>query len=294
LKVEREPIFDANMRAIREHNKDPHKTWFAAPNKFTAMTNEEFKSQYHGHKVNTAAMLRGASPKRKSAQAAAAEPLPLTVDWRTIAGVVTPVKNQGGCGSCWAFSATETLESHLAIATGQPAPILAPQQMVSCAPNPDKCGGTGGCQGSTQVLGYAYTAVSGISTEAQYPYKGKTGTCDPSLIKSVASSTGYVVPTPNNYTELVDALANQGPVSISLAASDLTWQIYGGGVYSAKRCGLHFCHTVVTLLLHCCHTVVIFLAHCCYTAVTLAVTQGAGSPWITPCSWWATGRRGGR
>jgi len=55
--------------------------------------------------------------------------LPTSLDWRDHSGVVTPVKNQGGCGSCWAFSAAETLESHLAIATGSASPTLSPQQI---------------------------------------------------------------------------------------------------------------------------------------------------------------------
>merc|ERR1712217_929618 len=86
------------------------------------------------------------------------------------------VKKQGACGSCWAFSATETLESHYAISTGEAAPVLSPQQIVSCAPNPDHCGGTGGCAGSTQPLAFNYTETAGLTTEANYPYQGTTGT----------------------------------------------------------------------------------------------------------------------
>ena len=91
------------------------------------------------------------------------------MDWRT-KGVTTPVKNQGGCGSCWAFSATEVFESAVAIQTGSLL-TLSPQQLVSCAPNPDECGGSGGCQGSTQWLAFNYTiAAGGMTSEAQYPY----------------------------------------------------------------------------------------------------------------------------
>merc|ERR1712048_185970 len=99
----------------------------------------------------------------------------------------------GSCGSCWAFSATETLESHLAIATGEPAPVLSPQQIVSCAPNPQHCGGTGGCQGSTQPLAFNYTKDAGITTESNYPYRGVTGKCDQSKITPVATNDGFVL-----------------------------------------------------------------------------------------------------
>merc|ERR1712154_684917 len=104
------------------------------------------------------------------------------IDWREQDGVVTPVKDQGGCGSCWAFSAAETLESHLALATGKASPKLSPQQIVSCSPNPDQCGGSGGCDGSTQPLAFAYTKTAGITTESSYPYTGRTGTCTESKI----------------------------------------------------------------------------------------------------------------
>ena len=68
-----------------------------------------------------------------------------------------PPLSAGGCGSCWAFSATEALESAAALASGKAAPVLAPQQLVSCSPNPKHCGGTGGCDGSTQELAFQYT-----------------------------------------------------------------------------------------------------------------------------------------
>jgi cathepsin L len=97
--------------------------------------------------------------------------LPDTMDWRTHSGVVTKAKDQGGCGSCWAFSATETLESAAAIASGAAAPILSPQQIVSCSPNPQHCGGTGGCDGSTQELAFTYTETAGLVAESDYPYR---------------------------------------------------------------------------------------------------------------------------
>merc|ERR1711953_564454 len=143
---------------------------------------------------------------------------PDRVDWRETDGVVSPAKDQGGCGSCWAFSAVETLESHLAIATGEPVQKLSPQQIVSCSPNPQHCGGTGGCDGSTQPLSFDYTKTAGITTESNYPYTGRTGTCDTSKIEPVAFNDGYAQLTMNNYTELVTAAGTKGPIAISIAA----------------------------------------------------------------------------
>merc|ERR1712070_1278364 len=133
--------------------------------------------------------------------------LPDSKDWREEGNVVTDAKDQGGCGSCWAFSATETLESHLAIATGEDAQILSPQQIVSCSPNPQHCGGSGGCDGSTQPLAFDYTKTAGITTEANYPYRGTTGTCDTSKIKPVAQNDGYAQLT--NHIRTISQTTNQ-------------------------------------------------------------------------------------
>jgi len=145
--------------------------------------------------------------------------------------MVTPVKDQGGCGSCWAFSAAQTFESHLAIQTKAAIQKLSPQQIVSCAPNPDQCGGTGGCEGSTQPLAFAYTKTGGLTTEALYPYKGQTGTCKTG-IQPVAYNGGYTVLPTNDYNALMDAVANVGPVAISIAAGGSAFQFYSSGVLS--------------------------------------------------------------
>merc|ERR1712232_271030 len=80
---------------------------------------------------------------------------PEAVDWHK-EGVVTPVKNQGGCGSCWAFASTESVESAYVRATGTLVE-LAPQAYVSCMKNPNGCGGTGGCEGAIAELAFNYT-----------------------------------------------------------------------------------------------------------------------------------------
>ena len=106
---------------------------------------------------------------------------------------------QGGCGSCWAFSTAETLESHIALATGK-LMEFSPQEFVDCAPNPDECGGTVGCQGSVQWLGFKYAMTAGILTEASYPYKARTNKCGTAGIASVATIKDFVRLPQNNYT----------------------------------------------------------------------------------------------
>merc|ERR1712139_279690 len=169
--------------------------------------------------------------------------LPEAHDWRDTEGIVTDVKNQASCGSCWAFSAVQSLESHLAIATDEAAPILSPQQIVSCAPNPQHCGGTGGCQGSTQPLAFNYTMQAGITTESNYPYRGTTGKCDQSKIQPVAINDGFEMLETNDYTQLMTAVATKAPIAISVAAGGIGWQLYGGGIY--KNGGVLGCNFVV-------------------------------------------------
>ena len=156
---------------------------------------------------------------------------------------MTEVKNQGQCGSCWAFSATETLESHIALAMKQTAPVLELQQLVSCVANPDKCGGSGGCDGATQPLAFAYTETTGLSLESSYSYTGQTGTCDTSKVAPVETNTGLVQLPTNSYTALIGAVATVGPIAISVAAGGFGWQLYSGGVYTGS-CGYDMDHAL--------------------------------------------------
>ena len=97
---------------------------------------------------------------------------PDNFDWASKDNLVTPIKNQAHCGSCWAFASTEAVESAAAIADGV-LKILSPQQLVDCTPNPNHCGGTGGCGGATGELAMGHlTGTNGLAEESTYPYKG--------------------------------------------------------------------------------------------------------------------------
>jgi hypothetical protein len=229
-RIKRKQIFNTNLDAIRTHNADPSKSWFAAVNEFTDLTRDEFKARQR-HRPHLPARTHVA---RESHVSVPVGGLPESVDWRMKPGVVTPVKNQGACGSCYAFSATETLESHLAIATGTAAPKLSPQQIVSCA-------GIGGCGGSNQPLAFNYTSTAGITTEEHYPYSGTESTCDATQIKPVAKNSGYTMLPVNDYMALMEAVATKGPVAISVAADD-RWQMYGGGI--VEKGGFDIDHAV--------------------------------------------------
>lgn len=237
----REMVFYENLAMINAHNRDEGKSWHAGVNEMTDLKNEEFRLLYTS-KIPRG--LRGAVEEPEAGRELSG--LPSRVDWRE-KNVVTPAKNQGQCGSCWAFSATETLESHYAIASNvKPAPILAPQQIVSCAPNPLHCGGGGGCSGSTQPIAFNYTSTIGLTTEASYPYEGVTGTCDPSKIEPVVINSGSFSLPENDYTALVKTVATKGPVAISVAASSMGWQFYYGGIFEGGLfgCGFEMDHAV--------------------------------------------------
>jgi cathepsin L len=193
--------------------------------------------------------------------------LPKSVDWRT-KGVTTPVKNQGGCGSCWAFASTAVLESHIAIQTGVLLE-LSEQQFVSCAVNPHHCGGSGGCAGATAEIAYDHVMEHGIVEEWQFGYREYTGepvncTLTPkqsqisnefsstssstSLLRrlnsgdiydtnssyykgAVATIEDFAILPSNNYLALLNVVARMGPVAVSVAC--LPWRFYQSGVFHA-------------------------------------------------------------
>ena len=112
---------------------------------------------------------------------------------------------------------------------------------MSCAPNAAKCGGTGGCEGSTQWLGFNYTIGNGITDESDYPYTARTGTCEESKIVKKAGIKGCVRLPANNYSTLMNAVATIGPISISAAAEP--WQMYESGIFNGN-CGTDVDHAI--------------------------------------------------
>uniref|UniRef100_A0A7S2VTM3 Peptidase C1A papain C-terminal domain-containing protein n=1 Tax=Zooxanthella nutricula TaxID=1333877 RepID=A0A7S2VTM3_9DINO len=114
-------------------------------------------------------------------------------------------------------------------------PVLSPQQLVSCAPNPLKCGGTGGCGGSIAEFAYSYIQQFGMTTEEVYPYAASTGKCvwNASMGEPRVRIGGYRRLPPNSYTAVMLALARVGPLAVNVAADDM--MDYEGGVFAG--CG---------------------------------------------------------
>jgi len=259
----RSALLADRLSTIRSHPETS--SWRMGVNHLTDRTEEELKSIRGYDKAEMYARRRFAAQKTEYAVAYKDAPKSNPsnsvcnsdletqysyCDWRD-AGVVTAVKDQGGCGSCWSFAGIETLESAWAIATGQ-LEDLSEQQMLDCSPNPQECGGTGGCGGATSEIGYASFIANGggVVSEFDYPYESYGGKnfqcrCDynarlfraTSLRRrsyepksAIVNVTNFVRLPENDQEATMEALTNIGPLSVSMDAS--IWYLYDGGVFT--------------------------------------------------------------
>jgi cathepsin F len=230
-------VFTKNLAVIEERNaKDPSARH--GINKFSDLTQEEFAYQYLMNNevfAKRRAHVAQASTMDLSAFEGAA--LATEFDWRNATtAVLTPVKNQEQCGSCWAFSATENIESVWALA-GNKLVSLAPQQIVDCDTTDD------GCNGGDTTTAFDYVVkAGGLEPEADYPYTAKNGKCTSKPADFVAKITGFLYATKDkNETAMQVATQNVSPLSICVDA--ITWQTYTSGIIT-KNCGTALDHCV--------------------------------------------------
>ncbi|MED6126129.1 hypothetical protein PIB30_075358 [Stylosanthes scabra] len=242
-KDKRFQVFKDNLAFIDEHNNNAqnNNTYKLGLNRFADLTNEEYRAMYLGTKSDPNRRLMKAKISTGNRYAyTARDRLPVHVDWRS-KGAVAPVKDQGGCGSCWAFSTIAAVESINQIVTGKLV-SLSEQELVDC----DKAFNEG-CNGG--LMDYAFEFIianGGIDTEQDYPYKGVDGTCDPSRRNAkVVSIDGYEDVPVNDEKALKKAVAHQ-PVSVAIEASGRALQLYDSGVFTG-RCGTSLDHGVVVV-----------------------------------------------
>jgi len=152
------------------------------------------------------------------------------VDWRT-KGAVTPIKNQGQCGSCWAFSTTGSTEGVTFIKTGK-LPSASEQQLVDCSGSY----GNYGCDGGLMDSAFQYIiANKGIDSESSYPYTAQDGTCAFNPANVVATLTSYRDVTSQSEPALQSSITAR-PTSVAIDASHSSFQFYQSGVYYEPSC----------------------------------------------------------
>eukprot|EP00743_Colponemidia_sp_Colp-15_P009909 GILK01010867.1.p1 GENE.GILK01010867.1~~GILK01010867.1.p1 ORF type:complete len:328 (-),score=11.54 GILK01010867.1:121-1104(-) len=231
----RRGIFEREISEVRRHNAQPNILYKKGINHLSDWTSTELKT------------LRGLKRTPKTFNLPVANKwtaqtgvtVPHSLDYRTaVPSILTTVKDQGQCGSCWAHAATEGIESAYAIQTGELF-VLSQQQLTSCVQNTEDCGGTGGCNGATVEVAWDYTTQNGGMTEEwMYSYQSYWGTT-PSCIYSATNpqtkpfvqTSGYSVTSPRNDVDSVlQSLFVNGPLAISVDASN--WNNYESGIYN--------------------------------------------------------------
>jgi len=248
----REQVFNANVALIESENANGN-TYTLGVNQFAHLSEAEFKAQYTGGKGSVVS-----DDDAHLGELEIASEIATSVDWSTDRSVVNPVKDQGQCGSCWAFSAVGSVESSYAIAAGKLG-SYAEQQLVDCSHN----GGSEGCNGGWNQYGITYIGQTGIASESSYPYKAVDGTCRASSVsKALAQGavTGYNSVGGSN--SALESALNTSPVSVTVAA-DNSWQLYRSGVLSAG-CTSQVDHAVIAVG---------------YTSSTIKIRNSWGASW---------------
>jgi C1A family cysteine protease len=193
--------------------------------KFSDMSPREFQTKQTGLKLK--------NPKSKLVFKREEFQPGSNIDW-VAAGKTTPVKNQEQCGSCWAFSATEEIESAILIAGGSPQ-IGAPQEIVDCDTNDQGCNGGDPAEAMQWII-----SQGGQDAESCYPYTAQDGTCASAQctpVNKISSTQSIAQSEPAIYQALQGA-----PLSICCDAS--AWQNYNGGVLAGSSCGDNVDHAI--------------------------------------------------
>jgi len=225
-------VYQQNVENIKRKNSGSQHATFAV-NEFSDMSKEEFKARYL--MSDLPALEPGLVAANLTVKA------PTTFDWRgRNPPVVTPVYNQGQCGSCWAFSATENIESRWALA-GNQLTELSMQQIVDCDTTDAGCGGGWPYNAYKYVIG-----AGGMDPLADYPYVAENEQCQFQSNEVVAhiSNWEYVTQSQDE-NQMASYLATKGPLSVCVDASE--WSDYSGGVFTADQCTTSIDHCVQAL-----------------------------------------------
>eukprot|EP00747_Dinoflagellata_sp_TGD_P120550 gnl/TRDRNA2_/TRDRNA2_173267_c0_seq1.p1 gnl/TRDRNA2_/TRDRNA2_173267_c0~~gnl/TRDRNA2_/TRDRNA2_173267_c0_seq1.p1 ORF type:complete len:400 (+),score=79.54 gnl/TRDRNA2_/TRDRNA2_173267_c0_seq1:107-1306(+) len=253
----RRALFDARLKEIEEHNARPDRLYDKGINHLIDWTDAEL-AQLRGYRPTARPAQRSGGISSRSVsflqKSKSAKDLPQAVSWLHL-NTTKDVKDQGACGSCWAIATATVLRGHSQIYGTERT--FSAQELLSCTPNEDHCGGTGGCEGATAELGFDYINKHGLATDEQAPYLAENGKCQTAGKQSLVElgsrrgveiqavgvrlgavhgsgglsfgMTGWQRLEENKYAPLVNAVVERGPVAVSVAASG--WSFYSGGVF---------------------------------------------------------------
>ncbi|KAH0454864.1 hypothetical protein IEQ34_016788 [Dendrobium chrysotoxum] len=235
-KEQRFEIFKSNMEHIESFNARKHEYWLG-PNQFTDLTNEEFNAIYlSGYKRSTSSRATPRNFWYENVSVAATN-----LDWRS-KGAVTPIKDQGQCGACWAFSSVAATEGINQIKNGKLI-SLSEQELIDCDVN----GQNQGCNGGLMDDAFKFIIDNGgINTEINYPYKAADGSCNSNKeSNSAVKISGFEDVPSNSEASLLKAVSIQ-PVSVALDGGDPNFQHYAGGIFTGP-CDTELDHAVTAI-----------------------------------------------
>lgn len=221
--------FKNTMAKMAEHNSnDAHKSTVTL-NQFSDWTNSEYKKLLGYKHVE----------RETNAELLDTSNLADSVDWRS-KGAVTPVKNQGQCGSCWAFSTTGSVEGAMFLSSGK-LQSFSEQQLVDCSKS-----GNMGCNGGLMDNAFRYIETNPLELESEYPYTARDGSCKYEASKGVGKVVGFKDVSRDTTGGQLRAAVAKNPVSIAIEADQFVFQGYHDGIITAG-CGSQLDHGVLAV-----------------------------------------------
>ncbi|XP_019957495.1 cathepsin S, ortholog 1 [Paralichthys olivaceus] len=225
----RRAVWQKNLNLVLRHNQEASAgkpSFTLGLNHLSDMTTEEINERLNGLRLEELVLFKNHTLKRANGSLT-----PPSVDWRK-EGLVSPVQNQGLCGSCWAFSSLGALEGQIRKRTGVLVP-LSPQNLVDCSITD----GNHGCRGGYISKAYSYVIRNGgVDSERFYPYEHKNGICRYSVNgKAGSCSTFHILPS-GDERALQEAVASVGPVAVAVNAMLPSFHLYRGGLYNVPNC----------------------------------------------------------